>query len=123
MLPLFACNITSMDGGTCNLSKIQFIPFFLNIVTLSHPCDRDIPFFLNIVTLSHPCDRDIPFFLNIVTLSHPCDRDIPFFLNIKTSKIYSLCSFLIYSNSSEAIINANDVTLLYRATTSDLCGL
>jgi hypothetical protein len=38
---------------------------------------------LNIVTLSHPCDRDIPFGLNIVTLSHPCDRDIPFGLNIK----------------------------------------
>jgi hypothetical protein len=40
---------------------------------------------LNIVTLSHPCDRDIPFILNIVTLSHPCDRDIPFILNIKSA--------------------------------------
>jgi hypothetical protein len=41
------------------------------------------PFILNIVTLAHPCARDIPFILNIVTLAHPCARDIPFILNIK----------------------------------------
>jgi len=38
---------------------------------------------LNMVTLSHPCDRNIPFLLNMVTLSPPCDRNIPFILNIK----------------------------------------
>jgi hypothetical protein len=37
-----------MDGGSVVLAGAINDPFILNIVTLAHPCARDIPFILNI---------------------------------------------------------------------------